>query len=140
MLTFGPVTDITALTGHDAQIKALVRFLSGQDMSLEACLEELAMPVQHVGITSPDGRSWDFFGLADAALLFRAGTLEIVGHAIQHGFIASDRELWAALEALPPSAFADAGLTADLDLGMEPEEDIDPEAEFGWYESLVEGL
>ncbi|MCA9572104.1 MAG: hypothetical protein KC656_29900 [Myxococcales bacterium] len=142
-LTIGPVTEVTELTGHARQVQALVRFMTGADGAPGVLVDEFA--VQHAEIRSDDGRAWDFYGGWDSALVFVAGTLEIVGHGIQHGFAGTDGELWAALDAMPPDALKAAGFRSTL--GFDPEEGEDDDdlyamlAEEGDpYAELVKGL
>ncbi|MFF2143645.1 hypothetical protein [Kitasatospora sp. NPDC058190] len=40
---------------------------------------------------------WWQFHRGDSGVLFRAGTLDPIGEALQHGFVCRDHELWAAL-------------------------------------------
>ncbi|MCA9610504.1 MAG: hypothetical protein KC619_33140 [Myxococcales bacterium] len=140
-MDFGPLTRMEELPSLDEleqrRLTALRRFAGDEAPSDDAFLAE-AM-IDRVPIVEKGAVVAVLYTLyGDAALLFRADDVEIVGHALQHGFICRDWRLWEGIDAIGQESYDRTPMRASLDMGLEAEPV--PDEEFEFYDELIEGL
>ncbi|MQS16628.1 hypothetical protein F7Q99_31690 [Streptomyces kaniharaensis] len=90
--------------------------------TFEALAEE-GLVLQCFEVRDQDGHvlaEWWQFYRGDSGVLFRAGTLDPIGEALQHGFVCRDHELWAALAEVDDApGFIDWSITPEDDRGSD---------------------